>query len=81
MGIYVEEALRLNYHYRYCRDLGQLVAGVRVFRLEPDVLETFTQHCRENGQQIGGIKPSALHTQTGWTKIFSGAPLKSLGRD
>lgn len=71
LGMYVEEALRLNYHYRYCRDLGQL-AGVRVFRLEPNARETFTQHCRENGQQIGGIKPSSLNTQTGWTKVFSG---------
>ena len=74
LGRYVEEALRLNYHYRYCRDLGQL-AGVEVFRLEPDARETFTQHCRENGQQIGGIKPSVLNTQTGWTRVFSGRPL------
>ena len=80
LGIYVEEALRLNYHYRYCRNLGQL-AGVRVFRLEPDAHETFTQHCRANGQQIGGIKPSALNTQTGWTAIFSGTLLKFPGRD
>lgn len=74
LGSYVEQALRLNYHYRYCRDLGQL-AGVKVFRLEPDARETFTRHCRENGQQIGDIKPSSLNTQTGWTKVFSGGPL------
>ena len=80
LGIYVEKVLRLNYHYRYCRSLGQL-AGVRVFRLDPNTHETFTQHCRENGQQIGGIKPSGLHTQTGWTKIFAGTLLKSPGGD
>ena len=80
LGSHVEEALRLNYHYRYCRDLGQL-AGVRVFRLEPNARDTFTQHCRENGQQIGGIKPPALHKQTGWTRIFSGTPLNPPGRN
>ena len=80
LGMFVEEALRRNFHYRYCRDLGQL-AGVRVFRLEPDAQATFTRHCRANGQQIGGIKPSPLNNQTGWTGIFSGAPLKPIGRD
>ncbi len=80
LGTCVEDALQLNYHYRYCRDLGQL-AGVRVFRLGPGAHETFTQHCRANGQPIGGIKPSPLNTQTGWTKIFSGAPLESIGRN
>ena len=49
--------------------------------MEPDAHETFTQHCRANGQQIGGIKPSPLHTQTGWSGIFSGALLKPIGKD
>ena len=80
LGSYAEAALRLNFHYRYCRDLGQL-EGVRVFRLGAGAHETFTRHCRENGQRIGGIKPSPLNTQTGWTKIFSGALLKPIGRD
>ena len=80
LGMFVEEALRRNFHNRYCRDLGQL-EGVRVFRLRPGAHETFTRHCRANGQQIGGIKPSPLNNQTGWTGIFSGAPLKPIGRD
>ena len=75
LGAEVEEALQGNYHYRYCRDLGQLRA-LTVFRIQANAWETFTTVCQENGQRIGGLKTSALHHMACWSQSFSGRFLK-----
>jgi hypothetical protein len=71
MGGNLEEDLRENYHYRYCRDLGQL-DPVRVFRIREGGREAYLEHCRNLGQRLGDIKPSALHRLSGWTEVFRG---------
>jgi hypothetical protein len=71
MGGNLEEDLRENYHYRYCRDLGQL-DPVRVFRVREGGREAYLEHCRNLGQRLGDIKPSALHRLSGWTEVFRG---------
>ena len=75
LGAEVEKALQDNYHYRYCRDLGQLRA-LTVFRIQANAWETFATVCQENGQRIGGLKTSALHHMACWSQSFSGRFLK-----
>jgi hypothetical protein len=71
IGSDLEEGLLENYHYRYCRDLGQL-DPVRVFRIRVGGREAYLEHCRSLGQRLGDIKPSALHRRSGWTLVFQG---------
>ncbi len=69
----IEEKLRENYHYNYCRQLGQL-HSLRTFIItsQTDATQTYLQTCNELGQRLGNIKPTCLHSFTGWGKIFSG---------
>ncbi len=71
LGAGLEQALQENYHYRYCRDLGQLDA-LRVFRIAEGGLETYLSVCQLHGQRAGDIKPVALHRLDGWTSAFQG---------
>lgn len=71
IGAELETVLRENYHYRYCRDLGQLDA-VRVFRIDSDALETYLTVCQAHGQRAGDIKPVVLHRLGGWARHFRG---------
>src|SRR5262249_7997938 len=58
LGADLEAALAENYHYRYCRKLGQL-APLRVVRIERDGLATYLAVCQQHGQRLGDIKPVA----------------------
>jgi hypothetical protein len=71
LGMDIEAALRENFHYRYCRDLGQLDA-VRLFRIREGALESYMAGCQAHGQRAGDIKPVALHRLGGWTEFFQG---------
>ena len=77
LGAEVEEALGENYHYGYCRDLGQLGA-LMVFRIEANAHQSYVTRCHDNGQRIGDLKPSALHNLDGWSQSFSGRFLKAV---
>jgi hypothetical protein len=67
----LDEKLRQNPHYSYCRDLGQLGA-VRVFRIECGAREAYLKHCKALGQRAGNVKMTALHKHRGWEKVFAG---------
>lgn len=71
LGAELEQALQENYHYRYCRALGQL-APLRVFRVTGQALETYVAVCQAHGQRLGDIKPVALHRVSGWADAFAG---------
>jgi hypothetical protein len=71
LGDELEEALLENYHYAYCRDLGQLDA-VRVFRVESGALDVYLSVCQAHGQRLGDIKPVALHHLGDWSRAFRG---------
>ncbi|HEX9926491.1 MAG TPA: GH3 auxin-responsive promoter family protein [Anaerolineae bacterium] len=71
LGQALEIELRDNYHYRYCRDLGQLEA-LRVFRIDGGALDTYLAACQSHGQRAGDIKPIALHRLGGWAAAFRG---------
>jgi len=67
----LEMQLQENFHYRYCRDLGQLEA-LRVFRIESGGLETFLAESQRKGQRLGDVKPLLLSRHDGWTQAFRG---------
>jgi len=70
----IDRQLRANFHYGYCRDLGQL-AAVRVFRIERNGRESYLQECCRRGQRLGDVKPIALHRGSGWIEAFQGRML------
>jgi len=70
----IDALLRENFHYRYCRDLGQL-AAVRVFRVAGNGQESYLDACCRQGRRLGDIKPPALQRTSGWTEIFQGRML------
>jgi hypothetical protein len=67
----LDSALRANFHYDYCRRLGQLgeAQATQVTR----GAEVYIQACQARGQKLGDIKPSVLQTSTGWGKWFENA--------
>lgn len=71
----VEEGLLQNFHYKYCRNIGQL-QHIRLFIIDNSEgyqgLETYHKVCRELGQRDGDIKTYALHNRIGWTKRLKG---------
>ncbi|NLD47289.1 MAG: GH3 auxin-responsive promoter family protein, partial [Clostridiaceae bacterium] len=69
----LEKSLRENFHYNYCRDLGQLGVA-RIFRINDSrkAAAIYTEACRSFGQREGNIKPVVLHKKTGWSKLFGG---------
>ena len=67
----IEEQLRENNHYRYCRDLGQL-GHLRVIRVGRGAAETYQAVCRSGGQRAGDIKPVALHAMSDWSRRVEG---------
>ena len=64
----LDTALRENFHYDYCRKLGQLEA-VQIKRVTRGV-ETYLSACQARGQRLGNIKASVLQKNTGWSKWF-----------
>lgn len=67
----VERGLLRSYHYKYCRDLGQL-RELKIFRLTGDPAREYLEECARRGQRLGDIKPSVLSLQGGWDRVFKG---------
>lgn len=66
----LDKRLRRNFHYDYCRRLGQL-AAVKIFWIDHGAYEAYLQACQARGQRLGNIKPSCLQKTTGWGDCFS----------
>ncbi len=72
----MEEELKKNYYYKYCRELGQL-GHSRIFIIEDkNPSEAYLQFCKQEGQRVGDIKPIILHTKSGWSGRFKGEYLQ-----
>lgn len=71
IGQALEAALQENYHYRYCRQLGQL-GPLQLFRIQAGGPAAYLSFCQAHGQRAGDIKPLALHRLSGWAQIFQG---------
>jgi len=70
----IDDLLRENFHYAYCRDLGQLM-GVRIFRIDRGGSESCLDACCRRGQRLGDVKPLTLQRGSGWTDEFQGRML------
>jgi len=68
----VDQELRTNPHYDYCRRLGQL-DRVSVFRVRAHAIESYVEACLHAGQRLGDIKPVALSPRDAWSACFDGA--------
>jgi hypothetical protein len=69
----LEAALRVNPHYRYCVDLGQL-APARVVPVGRGAYAAYARRCTDNGQRLGDVKPRALDHRDGWSRILPPHP-------
>ena len=67
----LEEELRANPHYAYCRDLGQL-APVAAFRIARDGAAAHLAACVARGQRAGDVKAALLERPGGWETAFAG---------
>lgn len=67
--------LQSNYHYKYCRKLGQL-GKLRIFSISSDknkkASDVYLEESQAAGKKIGNVKPAALSSKTGWSGKFSG---------
>jgi hypothetical protein len=72
-----EEGLCRNFHYKYCRDLGQL-APVCLFLIKDKGRESYHAACRSLGMREGDIKVTALSTRLDWAEWFSGSYLEEM---
>jgi hypothetical protein len=68
IAIELDAALRENFHYDYCRRLGQLGAA-RLVQVRRGA-EIFIRACQARGQKLGNIKPSILQKSTNWREWF-----------
>jgi hypothetical protein len=64
----LDDALRANFHFDYCRKLGQLEA-VRIVNVTRGT-ESYLHGCQARGQKLGNIKPGVLQKTTGWKEWF-----------
>jgi len=67
----LDAALRENFHYDYCRKLGQLAAARVAF--VPNGAQTYLLTRQSHGLKLGDIKPGVLQKTTGWSRRFAAA--------
>jgi hypothetical protein len=66
----LDQKLRRNFHYDYCRKLGQL-ADLEIFWSDQGAREAYLLACQARGQRMGDVKPSPLQKTTGWDSYLS----------
>lgn len=66
----LEQALRLNPHYAYARDLGQL-DPLSLFRVEGDAAAAALE-IDASGRTLGSVKPQALSQRDDWSSTLRG---------
>lgn len=67
----MDNLLRENFHYDYCRKLGQL-KKLEIFKLTGHAEKEYIDYCAKGGQRIGDIKTTPLSRKGGWDKVFTG---------
>ena len=63
----IDTALRENFHYDYCRKLGQL-KEVKVVIVQNGA-QQYIDNCVRFGMRLGDIKPACLSNRQGWVFI------------
>lgn len=64
----LDAALRANFHYDYCRTLGQ-IGPAAVVRIRHGA-ESYLRACQSRGKKLGDIKPLVLQKIQGWDSYF-----------
>lgn len=67
----LEESLADAYHYRVCRDLGQL-GPIRAYQLAPGAWDAFYARLESDGKRPGDVKPLALRLEPDWSRYLPG---------
>lgn len=67
----LDQELRRNPHYAYCRDLGQLDSP-RCLKISKAAYQTYCRVLVSEGRRLGEIKPLALSPRTDWKRHFEG---------
>ena len=67
----IDEKLRTNFHYDYCRKLGQLKM-LRIFKLTENCEKEYVGFYQKKGQKLGNIKLKILSKENEWDKVFTG---------
>lgn len=67
----LENKLKENFHYDYCRKLGQL-KEIKIFILSGNPEREYIEACQNKNQKLGNIKMTALSKESGWENIFNG---------
>jgi hypothetical protein len=67
----LDELLRDNPHYDYCRRVGQL-GPIQLFEVSSYAEEDYIRRCQERGQRAGAVKVTPLDAKSGWEEVFSG---------
>ena len=75
----LDDGLRANFHYDYCRKLGQLEA-VQIVNVRRGT-ERYLRACQARGQKLWNIKTSVLQKTTGWKEWFEGASHQGYGQN
>ncbi len=66
-----EASLQHFYHYRLCRELGQL-KPLRGFQVEGEAWEAFYARMESLGRRRGEVKPLALRLEEDWSRHLPG---------
>ncbi len=68
-----DQLLCRNFHYAYCRELGQLkTVKFTVLNISPEqAMQKYIDASTASGQKIGDIKPTVLSSRVGWGQIFT----------
>jgi len=69
----IDQTLCDNFHYAYCRRLGQL-APLTGYVLEPGSKELYIAQ-KASQKRLGTLKVSCLERSTGWWKLLPGSSL------
>lgn len=67
----LETMLRENYHYDYCRRLGQL-QPIRLFIIKANGKDVYFKQKIKNGIKAGDVKAQCLSKDPGWDNTFEG---------
>jgi hypothetical protein len=71
----LDARLQENFHYKYCRKLGQL-GRPRIFLIKSDKEKTATdiylKESQVKGKKIGNVKPAMLDSSMCWSEKFNG---------
>jgi GH3 auxin-responsive promoter len=68
----VDELLDENFHYHYCKKIGQL-GHLRLFQIHSNGKESYINRLQAQGMKLGNIKPTTLSPITNWNEYFNGS--------